>query len=69
MVVDINMSSRKYKCSYIICYGIAPYCKDLLMGVLEKTAFVVNLIKRSIVVSKKTRWTCTYDSGMIATAK
>ena len=33
----------KTKCSYVICCGIAPYCKDLLMGVLERTAFMVIL--------------------------
>ena len=33
----------KSKCSYLICYGIPPYCKDLLMCVLERTAFVVIL--------------------------
>ena len=60
----------KTKCSYVICYGIATYCKDLLMGALEITAFIVILLmKRSMVVSKMARWTYTYDSGMIATAK
>ena len=30
----------KAKCSYVICYDVAPYCKDLLMGVLETTALL-----------------------------
>ena len=38
----------KTKCSYVICYGIAPYCKDLLMGVLERTAFVVILFDEAL---------------------
>ena len=33
----------KTKCSYVISNGIAPFFKDLLMGFLERTAFVVIL--------------------------
>ena len=34
----------KTECSYVICFGIAPYFKDLLMGILERTAFLAILV-------------------------
>ena len=45
----------KTKCSFVICYDIAPYCKDLLMGVLERTAFVVILFDEVFNSSVKER--------------
>ena len=43
----------KTKCSYVICYGIATYCKDLLMGALEITAFIVILFDEAFNGSVK----------------
>ena len=46
----------KAKCSFVVCCGIAPYCLDLLMGVLERTAFVVISFDEAFnIVSKKER--------------
>ena len=54
----------KTKCSYVICCDIAPYCKDLLMFVSERKAFVVILfnevfkgsIKKAQVNMHKLSW-------------
>ena len=43
----------KTKCSYVICYSIAPYRKDLLMGILERTVFVVILFDETFNSSVK----------------
>ena len=49
----LSSTLGKTKCSYVIRYGIAPYCKGLLMGVLEGTAFVAILFDELVYISIK----------------
>ena len=48
-----NFTLGKTKCSYVISYGIAQYCKDLLMSVLERIVFVVILFNEAFSNSVK----------------
>ena len=48
-----SFTLRKTEFRQVICYGIAPYCKDLVMGVLERTAFVVILFVEAFSSSVK----------------
>ena len=48
-----SLTLGKTKCSYVICYGIAPYFKDLLMGILERTAFLAILFDEAFNSSVK----------------
>ena len=48
-----SFTLRKTKCRQVICYGIASCCKDLVMGVLERTAFIVILFDETFSSSIK----------------
>ena len=48
-----NFSCRKSKCSYVVCFGLAPYFKGLLTKILSNVEHIVALFDESFNKTSK----------------